>query len=153
MKTIVFSARVRVEVERLAPQIGQELQNTHNIRKVVYNTEDIGESAALNSELLKDVSGSTLVYAIHTRENRTWQLKYIGQTQSKTSRQRIRNHLFKKNYRTGSQLDHLKADVASNIDIGVSYVQIEPPYMRHPVEEILISKFNQQLEWNKQGRS
>ena len=108
------------EIEKFTAEVGAELLNSEKIRMVTYNGGDPGASEALNRDLLKDISGNALVYAIHVHDGRTWQVKYIGQTQAKTSRQRIRNHHFKKNYRPGSQLARIMESETNGLDIGIS---------------------------------
>ena len=105
----------------------------------------------MNGILLNDFTNKALVYSIHVKENGSWKCMYVGQTQADTSRNRIRNHLFKKDHRTGSMLEKIKS-IYKTQKIGISAVEIQPAIIRHPVESIIIAKnYGELLQWNKDG--
>lgn len=112
------------------------------------------ESNCDNKKILKEIASCHGVYAIHTRKQGTtkWSIKYIGQTGGVGSRQRIRNHLITKHKQTGSKLELVKSAVSSGKEIGISFVEVDPFFLRHAVEEILIAQCGKQLLWNNRGK-
>ena len=115
----------------------------------IYNKID-----KLNSELLHHVSGKAGVYSLFTQnDKKQWELLYIGQTQSKTARQRIRSHIVWRNKQTksgkitGSQFDEVQNVIMSGKELGFSFVEIYPAPIRHYIEENLIEELNP--PWNK----
>lgn len=131
-----------------------ELFKISKITTINYKSSDTEKDEVLNTNLLKKISRKGGVYLIFTKPSNTseWFPVYLGQTKSNYSRQRLRNHLFKKDPRTGSQLENVKKSLLKNRSIGVNFVEIAPEILRHVVEEVLIKKYGQKLDWNKQGR-
>jgi hypothetical protein len=113
----------------------------------------VSEIKQLNESILNEISSSAGVYAIFVRSSikDRWELKYIGQTAKKYSRARITNHLITKHKRTGAKLDSVTKSVMVGNQIGLSFVRIEPPGLRHYIEERLISS-HKELEWNQHKR-
>lgn len=105
-----------------------------------------------NKAVLDAVSGVANVYAIFTAPNDTndFSLRYIGKTTRKLARQRIRNHLIKKNKGTGAKLDKIIAHVRSDGLVKISWVKIEPESLRNYVEEELISR-HKEADWNREN--
>lgn len=108
----------------------------------------------LNQELLGHISFKAGVYSLFKLDGQNkWEILYIGQTQSKTARQRIRSHLVWRNKKTksgkitGSQFDEVQKIVMSGKELGFSFVEIEPAPLRHYVEETLIEELSPL--WNK----
>lgn len=132
----------------------KELLDISQIATINYQSSDTEEAEILNMNLLKKISGKGGVYLIFIKasKSKTWLPVYIGQTKSNYSRQRLRNHLFKKDPRTGSQLENVKESISRKQSIGVNFVEIVPEILRHVVEEVLIKRYGQKLDWNKQGR-
>lgn len=109
---------------------------------------------AINEELLKSISGNANVYAIFVKgkNKRSFDLKYIGQTNSKYARTRLTNHLIKKHKKTGAKLKKVIEEVQAGSKIKVSWISIEPQSLRHYIEEELI-KSHSSLEWNQHGKT
>lgn len=114
------------------------------------------EIDTLNKEILDSVSNRAGIYGIFllTYYN-NWKIQYVGQTQSKTSKQRIRSHIVWRNKNTksgqitGSKFDEVQKNVLIGQNIGFSFVEIYPEALRHYVEETLI--IGSQPPWNKHG--
>ena len=132
----------------------KELFDISQITTINYQSSDTEKDEVLNTNLLNKISRKGGVYLIFIKasKSKTWLPVYIGQTKSNYSRQRLRNHLFKKDPRTGSQLESVKKSLLKEQSIGVNFVEIVPEILRHVVEEVLIRKYGQKLDWNKQGR-
>ena len=129
------------------------------LRRKVYNIADIWsqhykEIDNKNRILFDKISKKAGVYAIHlkSRGNPKWGITYIGQTQEKSSKSRIRNHLVKKHKNTGAKLSKVQSAVNKQQRIGFSFVCIEPASMRHYVEEELCGKHKEKLLWNIHNR-
>jgi hypothetical protein len=122
---------------------------------VIYAKENVSSWNAeridvANQKLLDSVSGVANVYAIFTalQNSDSFSLRYIGKTTRKLARQRIRNHLIKKDEKTGAKLEHIKALVRSGGSVKISWVKIEPESLRNYVEEELINEHTE-ADWNK----
>jgi hypothetical protein len=109
-----------------------------------------------NIDVLNNIDKRGGVYAIFAaKPKKEWQLKYIGQTKSESSKQRIRSHLVWRNKKTksgkstGSKFDELQRLVVSGHDVALSFVEVSPESLRHYVEEELINKT--QPQWNHNG--
>jgi len=107
---------------------------------------------ATNQKILDAVSGSANVYAIFTapKHSSTFSLRYIGKTTRKLARQRVRNHLIKKNEKTGAKLQNIVAHVQSGGQVEVAWLKIEPESLRNYVEEELIKK-HKEADWNREN--
>ena len=101
-----------------------------------------------NNSFIDAIKGEPAVYCIwlKRKSQKKFVPVYIGH--AKDPRSRMRNHLSKKDKRTGACLEKVKNAVKSNETIGVSFVKIKPPYMRTAVEEWLIYKNSDTLLWN-----
>lgn len=93
-----------------------------------------------------------MVYCIWISESLKPRPVYIGHSSASLSRQRLINHFIKKDPRTGSQLDKVKQAVSEGNQIGLSFLRIEPEYMRKPLEEWLIARNSEKLVWNIHGK-
>ena len=109
-----------------------------------------------NQKLLDHISQKAGVYTLCTKDRQDhWKILYIGQTQSKTARQRIRSHIIWRNKKTksgqftGSKFDEVQGIILSGSKLGFSFVQIHPASLRHYVEENLIKELNP--PWNQHG--
>lgn len=105
-----------------------------------------------NHALLSMVSGEANVYAIFTapKNSDIFSLRYIGKTTRKLARQRIRNHLIKKNERTGAKLNNIISHIQSRGSVKLSWVKIEPESLRNYVEEELIKR-HKEANWNREN--
>lgn len=122
---------------------GSSLQN--------WPTEEI---KAANEEFLKTLRHRGNVYAIFVRpigENGGWRPVYVGERKSAGFRQRITEHLIDKDPRTGSMLEAVKTAVATNHEIGLSFINVQPESLRLFVEEAIIARHKEALPWNTHG--
>jgi phage gp37-like protein len=126
------------------------LLDKQNVYAIKYDNFDASTFDRLNSELLKNVANKFIVYCLWLGDNSTdLKPKYIGHAKNTISRQRLRAHLTKKNKATGAQLDKIKKYLDEQKYFGLTYLIIEPSYMRTSLEEWLINKNIDKLEWNK----
>jgi len=110
----------------------------------------------LNKSLLSHISNKDGVYALYILNgNNNWEIQYVGQTKSKTARQRIRSHIVWRNKNTksgkitGSKFDEVQKIILSGKKLSFSFVEIHPAPLRHYVEETLIKDL--QPPWNLHG--
>ncbi|EHA15430.1 hypothetical protein [Halomonas sp. HAL1] len=137
----------------------KEIEYPHDLRKksnMVAWEQYYKEIDALNEDIFSALNGRAGVYAILTaRPTKEWHLRYIGQTDVRGSKQRIRSHIVWRNKSTksgkftGSKFDEVQHAVVCGADIAISFVEIAPASLRHYVEEILIK--TKQPEWNLKG--
>lgn len=107
-----------------------------------------------NQGLLKKASGSANLYAIFTAAcgERGHTLRYIGKTTKKLARQRITNHLFRKNEGTGSKLAQIMAHACGGGTVEISWIEVEPESLRNYLEEELILR-HPEADWNRENRA
>jgi hypothetical protein len=105
-----------------------------------------------NQNILDAVSGVANVYAIFTAkdDSSAFSLRYIGKTTRKLARQRIRNHLIKKNENTGAKLNNIVAHVQRGGLVKISWIKIEPESLRNYIEEELINRHGE-ADWNREN--
>jgi len=96
------------------------------------------------------------IYAIWTRSNsgERWKLEYVGQRKNECSRERIKQHLFRKSERTESKLELIREAVGQSLDVAISTILVWPDCLRTSVEQALIEKHKTTegwMEWNTHG--
>jgi hypothetical protein len=112
------------------------------------------EIKALNSQLLDGLRNAGNVYALFVNDpnnGSSWTVHYVGERKSIGLRQRLTEHLIKKNHQTGSMLKNVQEAVAQGNRISVAYIKVEPEALRLFVEESIISKNMTDLPWNTHG--
>ena len=109
--------------------------------------------AKVNEELLKQVSRSANLYAIFTAPcgGEEHSLRYIGKTTKNLARERIRNHLFSKNEKTGSKLAQVVAHTCDGGTVEIAWVSVRPESLRNYLEEELILR-HPEAAWNRENR-
>lgn len=127
--------------------------------EIVYASSDLhsaesGNEAALSSA----INGGGNVYAIWTRmrSDPEWILEYIGQRKRQACRERLKQHLFRKNGRTESKLGKVREAVRSSRLIGITTILVTPDELRTSVEQALIKRLEGNpgwLTWNSHGRT
>lgn len=126
------------------------LFDENNVYHIKYENFDKTTFDKLNSELLKAVSNKFIVYCLWLGNTQNdLKPKYVGHAKNTISRPRLRAHLTKKNKATGSQLEKITKCLEEKKCFGLTYLEIEPSYMRTSLEEWLINKNVETLEWNK----
>ncbi|AOW16725.1 hypothetical protein LPB03_04255 [Polaribacter vadi] len=60
------------------------------------------------------------------KNKKEWELKYIGQRKSKFIKDRLRQHLFKKHNKTGTQLDKVLLELKKVNEIGIKLFSVIP---------------------------
>ncbi|MFY2825602.1 hypothetical protein [Ruegeria sp. MALMAid1280] len=144
------------ELEAAATNAGDILLDQKRVVKIDYRgdpnnclTQRMKESRQLNKASLATllVEGGN-VYALWSKDQGTgyWQLRYIGQRKSKGIRERLCQHLFSKDRRTGAQLENVQMCLENNQDVGVSVIQVTPDEVRSAIEELLIK--SNKPDWN-----
>ena len=114
-----------------------------------------GDALALaNQKLLAQVSGSGNLYAIFTAAcgETEHSLGYFGKTTRKLARQRITNHLFRKNEKTGSKLAQVIAHACDGGAVQIAWVEVRPESLRNYLEEELILR-HPEADWNRENRA
>lgn len=105
-----------------------------------------------NEAFFSALSGEANVYMLYTasKNSSSYKLRYIGKTKRKLARQRLINHLFKKNKNTGAKLERVKRHVKSGGKVKVSWLKIDPQSLRNWAEEELIS-LHSEADWNREN--
>jgi len=99
---------------------------------------------------LPKVSERPNIYGIYTKkENKKWELKYIGQRKNEAILQRLKNHLNSENEGTQSKYKEVQKALKENEEVGIKLFSIRPDSMRLYYEERLISELCQN-NWNQQ---
>jgi len=107
-----------------------------------------------NQTLLTNASRSANLYAIFTAApgSKEHSLRYLGKTTKKLARQRITNHLFSKDERTGSKLAQVIAHVRMGGSVEIAWVEVQPESLRNYLEEELILR-HKEADWNRENRA
>jgi hypothetical protein len=107
-----------------------------------------------NKSLLAKTSRSANLYAIFTAACGVEEhsLRYLGKTTKKLARQRITNHLFRKDERTGSKLAQIVAHACGGGTVEIAWVEIQPESLRNYLEEELILR-HPEADWNRENRA
>jgi hypothetical protein len=144
-------------LEKFLNEVETELLMEQNRLLVAYPLASISpwnadELGAANENILAEASRNANVYAIFTatKGSESFSLRYIGKTTRKLARQRIRNHLIKKNEKTGAKLQHVADHVLSGGAVKISWVKIQPESLRNYVEEELINR-HEEADWNREN--
>ncbi len=151
MEKFTFNSR---DLEKMFSEVENLLLNPKNIFEIKY--EDTNNTAlnypANNKAFVDAIKVAPAVYCIWRKKHRgkKFTLVYIGH--AKKPGDRMREHLSHKDERTGSCLASIKCAIKNKETIGVSFVHIDPPFMRAAVEDWLIDRHNESLEWNTHGR-
>ena len=99
-------------------------------------------------DFINKMSNRPNLYGLLTKTFESdWNLRYIGQRKAKEITQRLRTHLIYKNQKTGAQLDKVKNELNSNVQIGIKLICILPDELRHYYEEKLLNEIKT-LDWN-----
>jgi len=146
------------ELEAFVEKIDEYLQDSANHRDVAYPFdcvfpwvfEDLLEK---NDTLLSNVAQKANVYGIFVAEKDSTEyiLKYIGKTTKGLARERLKNHLIKKQNKTGAKLSKVIDHVQGGGKIKIAWVALEPESLRNYVEEELIKK-NNGANWNRENK-
>lgn len=106
-----------------------------------------------NEALLKQVSRSANLYAIFTAAcgSKEHSLRYVGKTTQELARERIKNHLFRKNEQTGSKLAQVVAHACKGGTVEIAWVSVRPESLRNYLEEELILR-HPEADWNRENR-
>lgn len=118
---------------------------------VNWNADEI---KALNAQFLTGLRNAGNVYALFLSEsnsNSNWIVKYVGERKSDGLRQRLTEHLIKKNHQTGSMLQNIQQAVSEGNRVSVAFIKVQPEALRLFVEESIISKNLENLPWNTHG--
>lgn len=142
------------DLEKCFAEIEKLLFDKSSIHAIEYsNANDTELNYSENNKTLIDaIKGEPAIYCIWVKQasQREFTPAYVGH--AKEPRDRMREHLSKKDERTGSCLEQVKRALQENGTIGITFVKIKPPYMRTAVEEWLIGRNSDALPWNSHGR-
>lgn len=137
--------------EKLLKGMKHEVRYPTGVSAAYWPAEEIKST---NEDLLAQLRNAGNVYAIFQADepvNPAWVLRYVGERKSDGLRQRLTEHLIKKNAQTGSKLTDIQAAVASGKRIAVSFVKVAPEALRLYIEETIIAKHKAELPWNTHG--
>jgi len=105
-----------------------------------------------NQTLLTEARSANL-YAIFTATcGAEHSLRYLGKTTRRLARQRIINHLFRKDERTGSKLAQVVAHASGGGTVEIAWVEVDPESLRNYLEEELILR-HPEADWNRENRA
>jgi hypothetical protein len=115
-------------------------------------TEDEYNGNIIVLKKLLENGGNIYALWVKKQKSKDWELMYIGQRKSKYILSRLKEHFFKKDKRTGSQLEKIQDEIRKGNKIGVTVIKVSPDIMRTAVEEYLICKLKQErcCDWNIQ---
>ena len=130
------------------------LLNKENVSIIQYEDFNHTSFDLKNQDFLSEIAQKPIVYCIWTGKTAdSMEYKYIGHVGKLYSRQRLRNHLTKKHVKTGAQLKNTILALKEKHVVGISFVVTEPHYMRKALEDWLIEKNSDKLNWNKAGKT
>ena len=112
------------------------------------------EIKSKNEALFAKLRNAGNVYALFEAdapEHSPWVLRYVGERKSDGLRQRLTEHLIKKNAKTGSKLFEIQESVSGGKRIAISFIKVAPEALRLYVEETIIAKHKAALPWNTHG--
>ena len=102
------------------------------------------------SDFIDKMPNKPNIYGLLTKTSGAdWKLRYVGQRKAKDIKQRLKHHLIKKHQKTGAQLDKVKKELESNVQLGIKLTCILPDQLRHYYEEKLLHDIKT-LDWNIQ---
>lgn len=129
------------------------LLDLKNVSIIKYEDFDHETFDRQNKDFLSVIAQKPIVYCIWTGiDIESLEYNYIGHVGKKQSRQRLRNHLTKKHAKTGAQLKNTILALKEKHVVGITYIVTEPHYMRKALEDWLIEKYSDNLNWNKVGK-
>lgn len=150
INSLVFSSK---EVEKLLVKAKELLIGEKAIHYIVNpNAKDRKQFRMKNSELFTAIKNKPLVYCIWEQSGKNRTKAYIGHSCASYSAERIINHFFKKDKRTGSVLEKVREALKNGKRIGFSFLTTEPSYMRYVLEDLLIKEYSNELKWNKNNK-
>lgn len=130
------------------------LLNKKNVSIIQYKDFNHTSFDDHNQDFLSGIEQKPIVYCIWTgNTSENLEYRYIGHVGKLYSRQRLRNHLTKKHVKTGAQLKNTILALKEKHVVGISFVVTEPHYMRKALEDWLIEKNSDKLNWNKAGKT
>lgn len=134
--------------------IEDRLLNVNLVHPLDHDFNNLESCLLKNENLLASVSLKNIIYCIwQTNEIGIFEKVYIGQSNAKGARARIRNHLFKKTGNTKSKLENIRKAVSQKKQIGFTFIEVKPAFFRVAIEEYLIQKYADSLPWNELGKN
>ena len=105
-------------------------------KSIFYNKIDI------NSLKINRTNG--IIYFIYIKKNNEYILKYIGKSNGKYFKSRLKAHFFGIGKGTQSKFERIKLED----DVYFKYIETTPNSLRNLIEELLIEKYQSQNFWN-----
>lgn len=105
-------------------------------KSIFYNKIDI------NSLKINPTNG--IIYFIYIKKNNEYILKYIGKSNGKYFKSRLKAHFFGIGKGTQSKFERIKLED----DVYFKYIETTPNSLRNLIEELLIEKYQSQNLWN-----
>ena len=143
---------LRMDFARLVVASKRSLCGQH-VTEIIYGSDEVSEQINKNRPALNGLlKNGANIYALWVKKSTKspWKLMYIGQRKAESIYQRLVQHLFTKNKKTGSKLERIRAALLRGEKIGVTVIHIEPDELRTSVEERLIRILREDglCEWN-----
>jgi len=135
-------------IENLFREAEEKLFLKYNLFEIKYKDFNISTFSKQNKQILHKLANKSIVYCLWIGDTfETLEPMYIGQAKNTNSKNRIKAHLQSKNKTTGAQLEKIKGQLTDRKIIGLSFVIVEPDYMRTSIEGWLMNK--RKFKWNK----
>jgi len=133
-------------IEKYFDGFAKKLLDHSRAKLITYQSKVWLNNEILVMEQLKNIEGN--VYCIFIGREGIFEPVYVGERESNSIKQRLREHLIKKHAKTGSQLKNVQTTIESGYSILINTVLIKPDYLRHSLEKYIISQFKHVLIWN-----
>ncbi len=138
----------KLEFDQVQEYFSEQKNNPMLVELTVNKTVDY-DKIKENFEKIKRKDRPNLYALCVRKENTEWEIKYIGQRKSEGILERLKQHLFAKNEKTGSKLDNIKKELKNGSEIGLILYKVSPDALRQYYEQKLIEHFKP--GWNIQS--
>lgn len=150
----------KIEIEPKLLHIKKVLKHFEDQNGIIHlssTAKDVIDYSNLKNVILQlPFKPNIYAFYVKSKDSKVWELKYIGQRNSISFQDRMREHFSKHHEKTGSKLKFVNESIKGKKEIGVKLLSVQPEGLRKYYEEELISHFCETLEWNNQkgkGRS
>lgn len=124
------------------------MDTTNVLNITVKNKNSLEINFNLIRDFIENMTTKPNIYGLLTKtSNSKWELRYVGQRKSKDITQRLRQHLITKHSKTGSQLEKVKKELKTDLQIGVKLISVMPNELRHYYEVKLLQDIKT-IDWN-----
>ncbi len=140
-------------ISQLFKSAADYLLSPESVNVVRYEDRDVLTFRKGNVALLEPIRGRGIIYCIWEGEpGHPLESRYVGHVAPSISKERMVAHFCRKNEATGSKLANVTEAVKQGRVLGLSFMEIQPNYMRKALEEWLLNTYGNRFAWNIQGR-